>query len=164
MYRAWRHKPLQLWKCQTVANMFSLSYNAFRRRLLLQRFFGVMFKVWGIKAAALSTSDREYSLPGPQHRMTAFAFIVPNVIIWATLLFPPYFSLTYWITFSRPSAQKSISKIGHGDSFGVKKFSQIVNRFQWGLCSLCLIHRQQGCRRLSRVRSSRDAMLYGKMR
>ncbi len=47
----------------------------------------------------------------PTSRTTALACIFPNVMIWATLSFP-YFSVTYWITSSRLSIQKSTSTSG----------------------------------------------------
>ena len=48
---------------------------------------------------------------------------MPNVIIWATLL--GYLSFTYFITSSRPSWQKSISKSGIDILSGFKKRSNI---------------------------------------
>ncbi len=47
---------------------------------------------------------------------------VPNVPIWATLV-SPYFRLTYWITSSRRSWQKSMSMSGASDRFGSRNRS-----------------------------------------
>ena len=47
----------------------------------------------------------------PTSRTTAFAFIVPKVMIWATFS-RPYFRVTYSITSPRRFSQKSMSMSG----------------------------------------------------
>ncbi len=51
------------------------------------------------------------SITRPTSRTTAFAFMVPKVMIWATLS-RPYFFVTYSMTSPRRASQKSMSMSG----------------------------------------------------
>jgi hypothetical protein len=48
----------------------------------------------------------------PESRMAALAPMVPKVMIWATCSWPPYLSVTYFITSERPETEKSMSTSG----------------------------------------------------
>ena len=61
--------------------------------------------------AILSASPKLMSRARATSRTTAFAFIVPKVMIWATFS-RPYFRVTYSMTSPRRASQKSMSMSG----------------------------------------------------
>ena len=76
----------------------------------------------GISFAMPSQKLYGRSSTRPTSRTAAFAAIVPNVAICDTLS-APYFCLTYSITRSRLSWQKSMSKSGIDTRSGLRKRS-----------------------------------------
>ena len=72
--------------------------------------------------ATRSTSAYGMSITRPTSRTTAFAFIVPNVMICATFS-RPYLRVTYSITSPRRRSQKSMSMSGSETRSGLRKRS-----------------------------------------
>jgi len=73
--------------------------------------------------ATRSTSLMGISITRPTSRTTAFAFIVPNVMICATFS-RPYFSVTYAMTSPRRRSQKSTSISGSVTRSGLRNRSK----------------------------------------
>ncbi len=84
----------------------------------------VMSSAGGICLATLSTSANDISRTRPTSLMTAFAFIVPKVMICATFS-RPYFWVTYSMTSPRRRSQKSMSMSGSEMRSGFRKRSKI---------------------------------------
>ena len=78
----------------------------------------------GMSFATRSTSGNGTPRARPASRTAARAAIVPNVTICATRSWP-YFSITYLMTSSRRSTQKSISKSGIDTRSGLRNRSKI---------------------------------------
>ena len=72
--------------------------------------------------ATRSTSAYDMSIARPTSRTTAFAFIVPKVMICATFS-RPYLRVTYSITSPRRRSQKSMSMSGSEMRSGFRKRS-----------------------------------------
>ena len=92
----------------------------------------------GICLATLSTSANGISSTRPTSRTTAFAFIVPNVMIWATFS-RPYFRVTYSMTSPRRRSQKSMSMSGSDTRSGFRKRSKMRSK---SIGSTSVIRRQ----------------------
>ena len=71
-------------------------------------------------------------------RTTARAFIVPNVMIWATFS-RPYFWVTYSMTSPRRRSQKSMSMSGSDTRSGLRKRSKMRS---YSMGSTSVIRRQ----------------------
>jgi len=71
-------------------------------------------------------------------RTTARAFIVPNVMIWATFALP-YFCVTYLMTSPRRRSQKSMSMSGSDTRSGLRKRSKMRS---YSIGSTSVIRRQ----------------------
>ena len=83
-----------------------------------------MSSAGGISFATLSTSAYGMFSTRPTSRTTAFAFIVPNVMICATFS-RPYLRMTYSITSPRRRSQKSMSMSGIDTRSGLRKRSKM---------------------------------------
>ena len=81
----------------------------------------------GICLATLSTSAKVHSRTRPTSLMTAFAFIVPNVMICATFS-RPYLRVTYSMTSPRRRSQKSMSMSGSDTRSGFRNRSKIRSK------------------------------------
>ena len=94
----------------------------------------------------------------PTSRTAAFAFIVPNVMIWATFS-RPYFRVTYSMTSPRRRSQKSMSISGSDTRSGLRKRSKMRSVLQRIDVGDAQAVRDEAASRRSAARADRNPLL-----
>ncbi len=109
---AWRDSPSSRMETSSSLRICgSVLYSAARSGSASMAFLTVILRSSGTSLAMRSVSAKVMPRARPTSRTTAFAFIFPKVVIWATMS-SPYFSPTYRMTSPRRRSQKSTSISG----------------------------------------------------